>query len=35
MQKDSTLNENSIFTNAMNKNSPGKPLQQETTGIIG
>lgn len=32
-KKDSTLNENSVFTNAMNKNSQVKSLQQENTGI--
>lgn len=34
-KKDSTLNANSVFTNAMNKNSQVKPLQQENTGVRG
>lgn len=32
-KKDSTPNANPVFTNAMNKNSQVKPLQQENTGI--
>jgi hypothetical protein len=35
MQKDSTLNANQVFTNSKNKNSPGNPLQQKSTGIRG
>ena len=34
-KKDSTLNANSVFTNAMNKNSQVKPLQPENTGVRG